>query len=618
MKQILFIVALTLVFTSCNKDYLEVKSKSTISDDLLFSTPDLAQGAIMGVYNVVGENNSYRNRMWLHMGLNTDIEYRPGASGITPITSDKADDLIPLYGANSDLAYGYNDAGRGNPWSLLYMGIERANLCISGIRKYGKPDAGTVLGHLLGEALTMRAFFYYDLIKWWGDVPFRTEPVSATTMYIAKTPRTEIYDQIIADLGEAANLMFSAGTAQTNTVKRLSKEAARGLRARICLSAAGYAMHPDANRVGEIRYNYTDENRRKELYAIARAECKAIIDGGNYILDPSFKNIFYQQCQDIETHGREAIFELPYNLGVRGRNLNWFGLKHGIDPGANPKYTSYGMGGSVFVMPSFYYDFNDADTRKGITVQPYKVNDVTPAPSVVTQVITSVTGLQLAKWRAEWCKVKITSADDGVSPIILRYADVLLMYAEADLYLGTTDGKEYFNKVRRRAFGKPIDSPSDIDLDLNLDNIKQERAFELCGENLRKYDLERWGELKAKMDLAKTKMQNLRDGVGEYATVPNTVYWKQYIIDPTDGETGLIFYGLNRGETDNKTVTDPTGGWTKVSWTNATSDGNFRLNDIWINRIYIGDPDKKQLLPIMSIIINNSNGMLSNDYGYNN
>jgi hypothetical protein len=343
---------------------------------------------------------------------------------------------------------------------------------------------------------------------------------------------------------------------------------------------------------------------------------KAIITDGRYKLDNSFKNIFYEECQDVETHGREVIFELPYNLGVRGRMVYWFGLKHAADPnGVNGKYTTTNMGGNIFVMPSFYYDFNDADTRRDITIALYEVK---PVDNVISQVVTNVNNLQLGKWRAEWCKVKITGTDDGVSPIALRYADVLLMFAEADLYLGGTEGKEYFNKVRRRAFGKALDATSNIDLDLTLDNIKQERAFEFCGENIRKYDLIRWGELKTKMDVAKAKMQRLRDGQGEYADVPSSIYTKPYVIDPKDNESGLIFYGLKRGETEDKTVTDPTGNWTKVVWTNASSNGIPRLNDTWINSIYLGDPDKRQLLPIMSIIINNSNGKLKNDYGYNN
>ncbi|MDP4208746.1 MAG: RagB/SusD family nutrient uptake outer membrane protein [Bacteroidota bacterium] len=611
MKQIFFIIISVLLLSSC-KDYLEVKSQSTYSDDVVFSDASLAESAIMGIYNVFGDNNSYRNRLWLQMGENTDCEFRPGATGNTVLVSSKSDDLIPLYSTNSDLADGYNNSDDANPWSRIYSGIERANLCIAGIRKYGSPTPGSVMGDLLGEALTLRAFFYYDLIKWWGDVPFRTEPLNQSNMYIAKTPRATIYTQIIADLGESENLMFDAGTTHTATVKRLSKDAVRGLRARMCLSAAGYAMHPDSvTRQAVIRYTFKDEATRRNFYTIARDECKAIIAAGRYSLADSFRTIFYEQCQDIETHGREAIFELPYNIGVRGRMLYWFGQKHAADN----KYTSVALGGNENIMPSFYYDYNDADTRKNVTALPYQVDYTN---SVIQQTLTNITTIQFGKWRAEWSKLKVPGTDDGISPIVLRYADVLLMYAEADLYLGGTDGQNYFNMVRRRAFGKPVNTVSSYDLPLNLENLKRERAFELCGENIRKYDLIRWGELKTRLDSAKIKMANLRDGIGQYANVPQYVYTKSYVKDASTGEKGLIIYGLKRGETIDKTVSDPTGGWTKVLWAQSTASSILRLNDTWINSIYLGNPDQRQLLPIMSIVISSSQGKLSNDYGYNN
>ena len=77
-------------------------------------------------------------------------------------------------------------------------------------------------------------------------------------------------------------------------------------------------------------------------------------------------------------------------------------------------------------------------------------------------------------------------------------------------------------------------------------------------------------------------------------------------------------YGLNRGETDDKTVTDPTGGWTKKTWTQGTSGSELYLSDGFINHMYLKNPDKYQLLPIMHQIIVTGNGSLANDYGYDN
>lgn len=607
-------IALSLfLMTSCEK-YLEVSSNSLLSDDIIFSQPDSANMAVGAIYDIFGQNNSYRNRLWLQIGINTDIEYRSGWSNGAIGTFTGANDLFALYNPNKTIGDGYNDAGAANPWNRLYQGIERANLVIAGIRQYGSPAEGNDMGHLLGEALTLRAFFYYDLIKWWGDVPARFEPVKESTIYLSKTNRDDIYNQIITDLQEASKLLYAPGTTYTNTTKRISKDAARGLLARICLSAAGYSMRPVGTNDSEIKISASSA-RQTELYTIARESCRQIINDGRYSLDPSFKNIFYQQCQDIESHGRETIYQISYVNGLRGRMVYNLGLPREAD-GKNNTTT---IGGQFRIMPSFFYDFDPADTRRDITVVPYRVAKNSTLKVMEQSLSNGVVGFNIGKWRAEWMKTPITGTDDGISPIVLRYADVLLMFAEADLYLGGSEGANYFNMVRRRAFGLPVNTPSAKDLPLTLDNIKQERAFEFAGENIRKYDLIRWGELKKAMDTAKDNLTALRNGTGKYAEVPKTIYYKYTVDDAiSPGERVLTIYGLNRGETQNKVTTDPGGGWIEKSWTQATTNGAYMLSDGFISALYLNNPDKRQLLPVFQQIITVSNGLLSNDYGYDN
>jgi len=392
------------------------------------------------------------------------------------------------------------------------------------------------------------------------------------------------------------------------------------------LSAAGYSMRPIAGTSdSEIKISVSDA-RRTELYTIARSACKDIITDGKYQLDPSFKNIFYEQCKDIQTHGREAIWQLPYYMGVRGRMLYNLALPRDADN----IFTKSTIGGQFKIIPSFFYDYNPADTRRDITVVPYKVSKNSTLNVMEKSLSAGVIGFNIGKWRAEWIKTPISGTDDGVSPIVLRYADVLLMFAEADLFLGGNEGLEYFNQVRRRAFNQPITATSAYDLSaLTLDDIKRERAFELCGENIRKYDLERWGELKSGIDKAKANLAALRDATGDYATVPATIYYRWYVpaAPVTTGERELEIYGLNRGENDNKTVTDAAGGWTKKTWTlgmasktdaktGVKRDTEPYLSDAFIRNLYHGDPDKRQLLPIMTQIVTTSNGALVNNYGY--
>ncbi len=610
----LFLAAIT---SSCT-DMLQVSSNSMLSDDVVFSNPDSTNKAISAIYDIIGQNNSYRNRLWLQMGLNTDIEYRSGWSNGAVLSSTKSDDYFALYNSNATIGDGYNNSDAANPWSRIYQGIERANLAIDGIRKYGNPAAGNVMGHFLGEALTMRAYFYYDLIKWWGDVPARFDPVRQATIYMPKTNRDSIYNQIIKDLQEAVTVLEPANSTYTASVKRVSQDAARGLLARICLSAAGYSMRPLGTTDAQIIITASD-TRRSELYTIARNACKDIISDNIYHLDPSFKNIFYEQCQDVETQGRETIWELPYNMGLRGRMVYNLGLPR--DP--DGKNNTVSIGGQFKVTPSFFYDFNSSDTRRDVTVVPYKASKNSTLGVIEQSLSAGIIGFNIAKWRAEWVKTPISGTDDGVSPIVLRYADVLLMFAEADLFLHGNEGQAMFDQVRARAFGQTVtDYKASVNyLPLTLDNLKNERAFEFCGENIRKYDLERWGMLKSAIDQSETNLTALRNGTGNYAAVPSTLYYR-YKVDNSisNGERVLEIYGLNRGETDDKTTTDPTGGWVSKSWTQAMSSTpvDYYLSDGFINNMYLGNPDKRQLLPIFHQIIVSSNGLISNDYGYDN
>ncbi|MEN6452672.1 MAG: RagB/SusD family nutrient uptake outer membrane protein, partial [Prolixibacteraceae bacterium] len=190
-------ILLTSLIFSCD-DYLEAPTKSSMDESVIFSTPDLAKSAIDGIKISFGETNSYRGRFLPWYGMNTDVEWYNSSE--TP-------------GANSELVtYSTTPSNSNmntdnNTWAKMYEGIERANMCIKGLRTYGNPQPGTELGYLLGEALTLRAVYYADLLRGWGDVVKRFEPITTETLYLPKTSRDTIYKQLIADLGEAANLV---------------------------------------------------------------------------------------------------------------------------------------------------------------------------------------------------------------------------------------------------------------------------------------------------------------------------------------------------------------------------------------------------------------------------
>lgn len=192
----------------------------------------------------------------------------------------------------------------------------------------------------------------------------------------------------------------------------------------------------------------------------------------------------------------------------------------------------------------------------------------------------------------------------------MRYAEVILMAAELENELnGPAAAAPYLKKIRQRAFDQ-ADWPEKVDAYVNALTSKEamfnalvdENAFEFCGEMLRKQYLIRWNLLKAKIDEAKDKMYNLRERTGEYADVPERVYYRL----AADGES-LEMYGLNRGETADMSAEYES----NTVWVDAEE-----LTDERIETMYFNDPDTKQFWPIWQVFIDSSNGTLTNDYGY--
>jgi len=290
MKNIKYIIGIALAFfiTACN-DILDAPTQSSLDESVIFSTPDLAKGAVDGIKVSFGETNSYRGRFLPWYGMNTDIEWYN--------SSDSP-------GANADLAVynalpsNSNMNSTNNTWAKMYEGIERANICIRGIRTFGNPEPGTELGYLLGEALTLRAVYYSDLLKAWGDVVSRFEPISTETLYLAKTSRDSIYLQLIDDMEEAATLVpWPNETDATSSVERVNKAFVKGLRARLCMAAGGYSQYPDG-----IRKSNDPALETSKMYTEAYNECMDIIESGTCELEPSFETVFKNNCKQVVKH----------------------------------------------------------------------------------------------------------------------------------------------------------------------------------------------------------------------------------------------------------------------------------------------------------------------------
>ncbi len=595
MKKLAYIGGIVIagLLGSCD-EYLEAPTKSSLDESIIFSTPDLAKGAVDGIKVPFAETNSYRGRFLPWYGMNTDAEWYHSSENVG---NGQADLVVYAAEANNNQMNTENNA-----WAKMYEGIERANLSIKGLRTYGNPEPGTELGYLLGEALTLRAVIYSDLVKAWGDVVARFEPITTETVYLEKSSRDVIYKQLLADLAEASELVpWPNETAPTSNVERINKAFVKALRARVALVAGGFSQYPDG-----IRRSTDPDLTVEKMYTLAHQECLSIINSGTVRLEDSFETIWRKLAEENISAGGESLWEIPFAAG-RGRVYFTFAVRH---RNVN-QYTGQARGGQAGPVPNLFYDYAAEDIRRDITCVPYEWNATAAPESKAFQELSSSNRWQFGKFRYEWMNRRVTSTnDDGINQLYMRYAEVVLMAAEtANELEGPGAAAPFLKMIRARAFD-PADHAEQVDgyvagltsKEAMFNAIVEEHKLEFAGEMVRKQALIRWNLLKTKLDETKERLYDLRARTGEYVDVPETVYYEY----EEDGEA-LVFYGLNRGEDEDKSGEFDF----NTDW--ALAD---QLTDSKIEAIYARDPDKYQFWPIWQFFIDSSNGKLKNDYGY--
>ena len=603
----LSLVSLSLVgmMTSCD---MEAPTISTLDETSVFSQYSLAESEIMSIHVSFGETNSYRGRFLPYYGLNTDLEV---GSGTYPSLKSSSEDKQSLLNYGTIATNGQMNT-ENNAYAKFYEGIERANLAIQGIRKYGDPENNKDMAQLLGEALTLRAVVYNDLLKGWGDVPARFKPNDPTNVYLPRCNRDSIYKVLLADLKEAEDYCYWPNENQiTKSTERVSKSFVKGLRARIALYAGGYGLRGDGYRKSK-----DPELETSKMYQIAKEECLDVINSGRNKLG-NFKDNFTKLCQDNVTAGDESLWEIPFSDG-RGRVLYTFGIKHN----AKDQYTSQPQGGVNGPIPYLYYDYDTEDIRRDITCVPYEWSkELTNGKS--NQQLRAINKWCFGKLRYEWMKsdrrLKLGANDDGINWQYMRMADIYLMAAEAINALdGPTAAWPYMKPILDRAL--PAEKVAALQAKYTesqeafFNGIVEQRAFEFAGESLRKADLIRWGIIDEKMAEAKEKLTRLASRTGEYSDLPSKLYYKL----GSDGET-LSIYGLNHGDTDEQgeaMTKDDSNKYSSKQWFVDSKTGENIINDDYINGLYVNKPSLNCLWPIWQTFINKSNGMLNNDGNY--
>lgn len=578
-KYLMIVLILVGPIYSC-ENYLDVNPVSSFGPDYVFSNVGNATKAVMGVYAMLGGDQAYGIRISMYYPYDNDEMMGQGGGNADNERRDIAH--YNVQPSNTQLA---------NPFNQLYRGIERANICIYEIPRMDRYTTGTeaekkALRRLHGEALTLRAQFYYELVRNWGDVPAQFQPSSlASDLFLEKTDRDVIYDQILDDLAEASQLV--PWRSEVPVEERITQGAVRALRARIALAAGGYSLRGTQM---QRRADYRD------LYQIAWDETQAVIESGQHQLNPSFRSVWKDAvCANKIDPTGEVIWEVGMVGGSSATGDSKLGYYNG------PRIAGKGNS-ALTVLPTTFYAFDPNDERRDVTCVIY---DVDGSGQLVARNLANIVD---GKYRRDWIvpsTFESTAQYFGINWVMIRYSDVLLMFAEADNELNNGPSAaaiEAFEDVRIRGFGgnSALIGTTPTNYEDFFAAIRNERMLELCGEGVRKFDLIRWNMLEQRLAEVKDELADLIAGNPPYDNLPTVMYY-------TPGQASEMnwlssFYAPAPG-------TAPAGA-ASIAWTSATIETT--ILDVLA---YAFTPGKNELLPFHTTVLD-ANPKLTQNSGY--
>lgn len=581
------LIAGLLWLSSCKKNFLNVESLSAVDQDFVFSSPAEAYKVIVGEYDLW--SGAYNGLFYDLDVVGSDIEHHPECYSCQLRH-------VPEYLYAADFSIDFSDAVTA--WQNLYQIANRANLIMEAISEkddYKQAVASNTPNdwtQLYGEAAVFRAYSYFNLIRYFGDVPYFDVPIrNASQTDSAKlTSRFAIYDAEIASLEKAAPLMYALGQNGIDA-ERFSSTFAEGLIGKMALYAAGYSLLRTDNTVdyggvqfqklGTAKWNAMyacpTGDKQQDYYKTAQKYLQMVVDnpGSAYLIttDPrgaGYDNPFqynFQMNMNLKP-SPASLYEVGYTQGVSTSERPYaFGRPSG--GGGSNAYPCKSYGQSR-IFASFYYGGYDAtDLRREVTAA------VTSNSGACSETLINFApgsrekgGLPNNKWDESRMADPYTAAQrkSGINWPQMRMADVILMLAEVDADLNDEgDAKAQLTKVRSRAF-LAADQQKEVTNyigalsgDALKEAIQQERALELCGEGYRRYDLIRTGKLpQAIHDLRQTNgamIQGLQNQ--GYYTFPNGNTISNYIWVK---KVNVSDYGMTKMLTTQCEVpsTDPT------------------------------------------------------------
>ncbi|MDI3320669.1 RagB/SusD family nutrient uptake outer membrane protein [Pinibacter soli] len=444
MKRIYILAAFFLTaFTACKK-YLATEPESFLPPASYYQGSNLIN-ALAAIYSPLGSFNGsiYNEYVSNTLACNDETFYGGAgrqASGFPQAVYD----------------YDYSSSGVNNIWKLCYSGIERANELLS----YVDPkDPSVDVQAAYGEALFLRAYYHFLLVSNFGDVPLKLTPTTSPEgLQIARTPTIAVYEQIVNDMKAAENKVFPI--TKFNYASRVSKSAIDGILARVYLYMAGYPLN--GGKAGATA-----------MYDSSRTYSQKVINSGLHSLNPSYSQIFINNAADTYDV-KESIWEVDYsgNDATAIRSGSNLGSANGIQftatnvlPGSiNQVWQDSGYCyGFIYVNQKLYNLYDSCDARRDWNIANFTLGvSTTTFPYVTRNPISNTAVFSYNRNNAKWRRNYETIIPKGknISSInfpILRYADVLLMFAEADLQLNggscTPAGIAAVNAVRERGYG---------------------------------------------------------------------------------------------------------------------------------------------------------------------
>ena len=546
--------------TSC-KSYLDIEPTALTTTEATFSTVSGATSAVLGAYDPLSGDNTYGTRLSMYYPYDTDELI--GSSG-TYDTGRRGISRYKAFASNTEII---------NPWNNLYQGVERANVCIKYIPQMALYTSGTSadtasLHRLYGEALTLRAQYYLELIRNWGDVPVQLTPSSYDQNFnLPNGDRVQALTALIADLATAEKLVpYRTNAGVVN--ERITKGAVKALRARLALQRGGYML------MGNTMTRQADY---LDYYRIARQECLDLMSQrSQHTLNPSFSDLWLGVNQQRHDANNEILFEVGM-AGSTATGDSKLGYYNGPRLNASTVYGS--TQGAVTVVPTYFYAFDSTDVRRDVTIAPYQI------PANNNQAGVALNTIYDGKFRRDWHNPPLPGTNNylGYNWPIIRFADVLLMFAEADNELNgpTTAARTALLEVRTRGFGGNATRAA---LNLNTSTkadmfnaLVNERLLEFGSEGIRKYDLLRWNLLASKLSDTKAALNLMRQGLAPYQNVPQYQYYR--VVN------GAIQWTRSFYRPSPATATAPTG-TTRVNWRlsiDAAYVGNLQPNGIAVN-----------------------------------